>query len=132
MFGEKNDGFIGLLVGFGLGFIAAIILYKPQVQAAQQTAQQTTEDQIQISSLSGWRPLSAIPSVDRLGEFKPMPVLEITGNEERTESIQSTPVTNSNMLSTTSYKNSEKWKVKRDPATGRIVGYEVDRDAKIG
>lgn len=121
MFSEKNDGFIGLLVGFGLGFIAAIILYKPQIQAAQtKTTQQGEEEQIQIPSLSGWRPLSTIPSVDRLGEFQPMPVLEATG-----ESIQSTP-------GVTSYKNSEKWKVRRDPSTGRIIGYEVDRDAKIG
>lgn len=122
MFGEKNDGLIGVLIGFGLGFIAAIILYKPQIQAAQQTKEGQDIEQTPFPPLSSWRPLSAIPSVDRLGEFKPMPVLEITGNEERTES----------QSGTTSYKNSEKWKVKRDPATGRIVGYEVDRDAKIG
>lgn len=118
MFGEKNDGLIGVLIGFGLGFIAAIILYKPQIQAAQQTKEGQDIEQTQFPPLSSWRPLSAIPSVDRLGEFKPMPVLGIADNVvERTESG-------------TAYKNDEKWIVKRNE-NGRIIGYQIDRKANI-
>ncbi len=123
MFDEKNDGLIGLIIGFGLGFIAAIIISKSKtdVQTAKQTTTETTQNEEVGSLLSSWRPLSSIPSVDRPGEFIPMPVVDM-----------SIPAKNSNMLSTTHYKNSEKWKVKRDPNTGRIIGYDVDRDAKIG
>lgn len=117
---EKDEGFVGLLIGFGLGFVAAIILTKAK-EAAPSTTLETGECSYQSSALSGWRPLSTIPSVDRLREFKPVPVLDVPFTEKRAEQVTGT-----------SYKNSEKWIVKRDPNTNRILGYEIDRNAKIG
>ena len=78
------------------------------------------------SPLDNWKPLKEIPNLARIdltkiNEIAPLPVeLDTTSTSSSTSSS-----------SGTTYKNSEKWKIIRDK-NNRIVGYELDRNAKVG
>lgn len=107
-----NDGIIKIIIGIGIGFVAAVIIFKKETTT--QAATQTQIEQRQ-SPLFGWKPLSDIPSIDKLDQFKPIPVENVEYQE---------------IQSGTMYKNSEKWKIVRNE-NNRIIGYELDRNAKI-
>lgn len=120
-----NDKLVGFALGFGLGFAAAYLMIKSGTIAM---SMETTETQRKYGAmgmgkkhennpLAGWRPLEGIPSVDRLNEFKPIPVTLDNGVKEDSSHG-------------TRYQNDEKIKVVRGPDK-RILGYETKRDAKI-
>lgn len=114
--GGDNDGWVKILMWIGVGFaVAWIFIPKQTAQSVGSTSCTARQVETDTSPLFGWKPLREIPSVNRLDQYKPIPI------EEDINSVSSG----------TRYKNSEKWKVKRDPDTGRIIGYEVDRNADI-
>jgi hypothetical protein len=121
-----NDKLVAGVVGFGLGFAACYLLVKSGTIAM---SLETTETQrkhgfmspqgkIEHNPLAGWKPLQNIPSIDRIGEFSPIPVT--AGIDEIKDST----------APGTRYQNDEKITVVRGPDK-RILGYETKRDAKI-
>lgn len=123
---ERSDALFGLIIAFGLGFVAAMMLLKRETVTATQTLQQSETQrrygfmgkEVDASNLlANWKPLEKMPSVDRLDEFKPIPV-GIETQEVQHES------------GTTHYKNDEKMRVMRGP-DGFISGYDTGRDAEI-
>ncbi len=82
--------------------------------------------------LSRWKALDHnIPTVQDImsGKYKPSqyPIaLLSTGTDEISETSES-----GTEQGATTYSNDEKWIVKRDSKTGRIVGYDIDRKANI-
>lgn len=133
-----NDKVVGLVVGFGLGFASAYLLIKSGTIAVtlDQTKTQRKYNAMDeekgrgpnplanFNPLANWKPLKEIPNLANidlaLDEIAPLPITEI---EDTTSALQSS--------SGTTYKNSEKWKILRDK-NNRIVGYELDRNAKVG
>lgn len=126
-----SDKTVGMVIGFGLGFASAYILIKTGTitvsmdkTATQKKYGTMNKDKPEPNPLAasnilqGWRSLDNIPTVDKLEEFKPIPVNNIV------EPLELAP-------GTVHYKNSEKWKIIRDK-NNRIVGYELDRNAKVG
>lgn len=125
-----SDKVVGGVIGFGLGFAACYLLIKSgtitlsmdKTVTQKKYGAMDLKDKSEHNPLAGFSFLENIPSADRLGEFKPIPINVELG----TESSALAPVAEHG----TRYHNKEKIKVVRGP-NNRILGYETDRDAKI-
>jgi hypothetical protein len=124
-----NDKLVGFALGFGLGFAACYLLVKSGTIAMSLESSKTQRKYNFMGNESGkgiaehnplanWKPLQNIPSVDRIGEFSPIPVTNIG-----TDGVKE-------ISAGTRYQNDEKITVVRGPDK-RILGYETKRDAKI-
>lgn len=121
-----SDKTVGMVIGFGLGFVSAYVLIKSgtipitldTTKTQRKFGAMSVKDKSEHNPLSGWRPLEGIPSADRLNEFQPIPVNNV---ETQVQEVAAPG---------TRYQNDEKIKVVRGPDK-RILGYETKRDAKI-
>lgn len=130
-----NDKLVGGIIGFGLGFTACYLLVKSGTIAMSLESTETQrkhgfmspDNQLDNSTnpLAEWRQLQNMPSVDRLNEFKPIP---LNGDVQELDKPQTSIVEQAGIVH---YKNNEKIRVIRD-SNNRILGYDTDRDAKIG
>jgi hypothetical protein len=124
-----NDKLVAGIFGFGVGFAACYLLVKSGTIAMSLESTETQrkhgfmspQEKLENNPLADWRPLQNLPSVDRLDEFKPIPLSGEVVQELQQHEPQAVH-----------YKNNEKIKVIRDSTTNRILGYDTDRDAKIG
>lgn len=132
-----NEGIIGIIIGIGIGFFAALILIKrEQLPLTQQQSLQQTETQrkrgFMGNPLANWKPLKGIPNVDAIADgrekFQQLPVIPV--GLPPSEVQIDTQIDTAEPGTSHTYKNSEKWKIVRNE-NNRIVGYELDRKADI-
>lgn len=136
-----NEGIIGIIIGIGIGFFAALILIKrEQLPLTSQQSLQQTETQrkrgFMGNPLANWKPLKGIPNVDAIADgreqFQQLPIIPIglPPSDAQIKTQIKTQIDAAEPGTSHTYKNSEKWKIVRNE-NNRIVGYELDRKADI-